>query len=274
LEREAWDGSWYRRAYVDDGRALGTASGTECRIDSIAQSWSAISGAATPERALEAMSAVRRLLLQPEPPLALLLAPPFGDSATDPGYIGAYPPGIRENGGQYSHAAAWSVIAFALLGQGAEAAAVFSILNPVTHARTPAEVQRYKVEPYVVAADIYSVDPHAGRGGWTWYTGSAGWMYRAAVEWMLGFRVQGTRLLLTPCIPACWPGFQIVFRYRSSRYTIVVENPDHVGHGAVHADLDGRRLPPGVPAIELIDDGQMHRLTVILGQAAAARASA
>jgi cyclic beta-1,2-glucan synthetase len=274
LEREAWDGSWYRRAYFDDGRALGTASGTECRIDSIAQSWSAISGAATPERALEAMSAVRRLLLQPEPPLALLLAPPFGDSATDPGYIGAYPPGIRENGGQYSHAAAWSVIAFALLGQGAEAAAVFSILNPVTHARTPAEVQRYKVEPYVVAADIYSVDPHAGRGGWTWYTGSAGWMYRAAVEWMLGFRVQGTRLLLTPCIPACWPGFQIVFRYRSSRYTIVVENPDHVGHGAVHADLDGRRLPPGVPAIELIDDGQMHRLTVILGQAAAARASA
>jgi cyclic beta-1,2-glucan synthetase len=274
LEREAWDGSWYRRAYFDDGTALGTAGGTECRIDSIAQSWSVISGAAPPKRALEAMASSQRLLIQHEPPLALLLTPPFAHSLPDPGYIGAYPPGIRENGGQYTHAAAWSVIALTLLGQGAEAAALFSILNPVTRTRTPADVQRYKVEPYAVAADIYSVEPHAGRGGWTWYTGSAGWMYRAAVEWMLGFHVQGTSLLLTPCIPAWWPGFQISYRYRSSRYEIVVENPDRVSHGAVHAELDGRALGPGVPTIELVDDGQVHRWKVILGEVAAVLASA
>jgi cyclic beta-1,2-glucan synthetase len=274
LEREGWDGSWYRRAYFDDGSPLGTASGAECRIDSIAQSWSVISGLAPPGRALEAMAAVERLLIRHEPPLALLLAPPFEHPAPDPGYIGAYPPGVRENGGQYTHAAAWSVIAFALLGQGDEAAALFSILNPVSRTRTPLDVQRYKVEPYAVAADIYTVPPHEGRGGWTWYTGSAGWMYRAAMEWMLGFHVQGTILSLTPCIPAWWPGFQIDFKYRSARYVIVVENPDHVSDGAIHADLDGRTLPPGVPRIELKDDGQVHRLTVILGQISAARASA
>jgi cyclic beta-1,2-glucan synthetase len=274
LERQGWDGSWYRRAYFDDGSPLGTAGGAECRIDSIAQSWSVISGLAAPGRALEAMSAVERLLIRHDPPLALLLAPPFEHPAADPGYIGAYPPGVRENGGQYTHAAAWSVIAFALLGQGDEAAALFSILNPVTRTRTPFDVQRYKVEPYAVAADIYTVEPHAGRGGWTWYTGSAGWMYRAAVEWMLGFHVQGANLALTPCIPAWWTGFQIVFKYRSARYDIVVENPEHVTDGAIHADLDGRTLAPGVPRIELIDDGQVHRLTVILGQVSAVRASA
>jgi cyclic beta-1,2-glucan synthetase len=273
LEREGWDGSWYRRAYFDDGTALGTASGSECRIDSIAQSWSVMSGLAAPGRALEAMSAVERLLIRHEPPLAPLLAPPFEHPAADPGYIAAYPPGVRENGGQYTHAAAWSVIAFALLGQGDEAAALFAILNPVNRTRTPFDVQRYKVEPYVVAADIYTVEPHAGRGGWTWYTGSAGWMYRAAVEWMLGLRVQGAHLALTPCIPAWWPGFQIAFKYRSARYDIVVENPDHVTDGAIHADLDGRTLAPGVPRIELNDDGKVHRLRIVLGQTAAARAA-
>jgi cyclic beta-1,2-glucan synthetase len=274
LEREAWDGSWYRRAYFDDGTAIGTAGGTECRIDSIAQSWSVISGAAPPKRALEAMASAQRLLIQRDPPLALLLTPPFAHSMPDPGYIAAYPPGVRENGGQYTHAAAWHVIALTLLGHGNEAAALLAILNPVTRTRTPAEVQRYKVEPYAVAADIYSVEPHAGRGGWTWYTGSAGWIYRAAVEWMLGFHVQGTKLLLTPCIPAWWPGFQISYRHRSTRYDIVVENPDHVSHGAVHTELDGHALAPGVPSIELIDDGQVHRWKVILGEVAAALASA
>jgi cyclic beta-1,2-glucan synthetase len=167
------------------------------------------------------------------------------------------------------------VIAFALLGQGDEAAALFSILNPITRTRTPLEVQRYKVEPYAVAADIYSVAPHAGRGGWTWYTGSAGWMYRAAVEWMLGLHIhQGTHLTLTPCIPAWWPGFQIGFKYRTARYDIVVENPDHVCHGTIRANLDGHPLASGIPRIELKDDGQVHRLTVILGEIAAVRARA
>ncbi|HXN11177.1 MAG TPA: hypothetical protein VN859_08025, partial [Steroidobacteraceae bacterium] len=223
---------------------------------------------------LQAMSAVHRLLVQREPPLALLLAPPFGRASSDPGYIAAYPPGIRENGGQYTHAAAWSVIAFALLGQGAQAAALFAILNPITRTRTPEDVQRYKVEPYAVAADIYSVEPHAGRGGWTWYTGSAGWMYRAAMEWMLGFRVHYRSLTLTPCVPEWWAGFRIAFRYGSARYDIVVENPDRVSHGVAHAELDGTALAPGAPDIELIDDGQVHLVRVVLGQITVARASA
>jgi cyclic beta-1,2-glucan synthetase len=274
LEAEAWDGEWYRRAYFDDGRPLGTAGDSECRIDSIAQSWSVISGAADPARARAAMSAVDRLLVRRDPPLALLLAPPFSRGSNDPGYIAAYPPGIRENGGQYTHAAAWSVIAFTLLGQGAQAAALFAMLNPITRTRTPEEVQRYKVEPYAVAADVYSVEPHAGRGGWTWYTGSAGWMYRAAMEWMLGFRVQCRSLTLTPCIPEWWTGFRIVFRYGSAGYEIVVENPDRVSHGVAHAELDGRALAPGASYIELIDDGQRHLLRVVLGQYTVARASA
>ncbi len=274
IEREAWDGGWYRRAFRDDGTPLGTAADRECRIDSIAQSWSVISGASNRGRALEAMAAVHRLLIQREPPLALLLAPPFGGATTDPGYIAAYPPGIRENGGQYTHAAAWSVIACTLLGQGEEAASLFSILNPITRTRTPEDVQRYKVEPYAVAADVYSVEPHAGRGGWTWYTGSAGWMYRAAVEWMLGLSVEAQRLRLTPCIPAWWPGFQIDYRHGSTRYIITVRNPDSVCHGVVHAELDGRALAPGLPDIDLVDDGKVHRVAVILGRTTAGRATA
>jgi cyclic beta-1,2-glucan synthetase len=274
IEREAWDGGWYRRAFRDDGSPLGTATDGECRIDSIAQSWSVIAGASDRARATEAMSAVARLLITRAPPLALLLAPPFAHATADPGYIAAYPAGVRENGGQYTHAAAWSVIACTLLGQGEAAAALFSLLNPITRTRTPEDVARYRVEPYAVAADVYSVEPHAGRGGWTWYTGSAGWMYRAAVEWMLGLRVEGQRLRLTPCIPAWWPGFQIDYRHGSARYLIDVGNPDGVCQGVAHAALDGRALAPGVPLIDLIDDGQVHRVAVVLGPCSEGRATA
>ena len=191
LEEAGWDGEWYRRGYYDDGTPLGAAASSECRIDSIAQSWSVLSGAGEAKRAARAMAEVDARLVRRAERLALLFAPPFDQTSLDPGYVKGYPPGVRENGGQYTHAAIWSVIAFALLGDGDRAAELFSLLNPIHHSATRAGVRRYKVEPYAIAADVYSVAPHVGRGGWTWYTGSAGWMYRAGLEWILGFRVRG-----------------------------------------------------------------------------------
>ena len=252
LEREGWDGQWYRRGYFDDGSPLGSAASDECRIDSIAQSWSVISGAADAARARQAMAAVSEQLIRGEEGLALLFTPPFDRGARDPGYIKGYPPGIRENGGQYTHAAAWSVMAFAALGEGDRAASLFSLLNPIKRSSTRADLRRYRVEPYVAAADVYSVAPHAGRGGWTWYTGSAGWLYRAGLEAILGFRQQGAQLLLDPCIPRQWPGFEIAFNYRSARYEIAVENPGGVSCGTP-------------TRIALVDDGQTHRVRVVLG---------
>ncbi|MGO9514441.1 MAG: GH36-type glycosyl hydrolase domain-containing protein [Steroidobacteraceae bacterium] len=267
LEQEAWDGEWYRRGYFDDGTPLGSAASTECRIDSIAQSWSVISRAADPIRASRAMSAVDRYLIRRDAGLALLFTPPFDQTVLDPGYIKGYPPGIRENGGQYTHGATWSVIAYALLGQGNNAWELFSLLNPINRTSTRADVHRYKVEPYVVAADVYSVAPHVGRGGWTWYTGSAGWMYRAGLEGILGFRVQGTSLLLTPCIPEKWPRFEIVFKHHSSRYEILIENPSGVTRGVTHAELDGNALPSGFQTrIPLVDDGNIHSIRLVLGE--------
>jgi cyclic beta-1,2-glucan synthetase len=265
LERDGWDGGWYRRGYFDDGTPLGSSTSDECRIDSIAQSWGVISGAADPGRASRSMAAVDEQLIRRDEGLALLLAPPFDRTPLDPGYIRGYPPGIRENGGQYTHAAAWSVIAFAALGQGDRATGLFSLVNPINRASTRADVQRYKVEPYVAAADVYSVAPHVGRGGWTWYTGSAGWLYRAGIEAILGFRLQGASLLLAPCIPKEWPRFEIVFRYRSGRYEIVVENPTGVSRGVAYAELDGKVLPGGPTRVPLTDDGGAHRVRVILG---------
>ncbi|OGA93175.1 MAG: hypothetical protein A3G27_01320 [Betaproteobacteria bacterium RIFCSPLOWO2_12_FULL_66_14] len=265
LERDGWDGDWYRRGYFDDGTPLGSSTSDECRIDSIAQSWSVISGAADPARALRAMAAVDEHLVRGDEGLALLLAPPFDGTALDPGYIKGYPPGIRENGGQYTHAAAWSVMAYASLGQGDQAARLFSLVNPINNTSTRAGVQRYKVEPYVAAADVYSVEPHLGRGGWTWYTGAAGWLYRAGIEAILGFRRQGSVLCLTPCIPGTWPRFEVVFNYRAARYEITVENPNAVCRGVAHAELDGKTLPEGPTQVPLVDDGQTHRVRVILG---------
>lgn len=262
---QAWDGSWYRRGYFDDGTPLGSASSAECRIDSIAQSWSVISGAADRDRAALAMANVDSRLVQPDAGLVLLFSPPFDRIPHDPGYIKGYPPGIRENGGQYTHAATWAVIAQAILGNGAQAAKLFSLLNPINHTGTRADVQRYKVEPYVVAADVYSVAPHVGRGGWTWYTGSASWMYRAGLEWILGFRVRAGKLVLIPCIPADWPHFEIFFRHGSARYEILVENPHRVSRGVARAELDGQELPAGETHVVLADDGCTHRIRVVLG---------
>ena len=264
LEREAWDGDWYRRGYFDDGTALGSAASSECRIDSIAQSWGLISGAADPARGARAMAAVRQHLVRRDEGLVLLFTPPFNQTPLDPGYIKGYPPGIRENGGQYTHAAIWSMIAFAVLGDGDTAGELFSMLNPINHASSRAAVHRYKVEPYVACADVYAEPPHVGRGGWTWYTGSAGWMYRAGLEWILGFRAHGTTLFLDPCVPRAWRGFEIVYRYHSTRYDIAVENPRGVSRGVTRVELDGTALEHLV-GIPLADDGASHRVRVILG---------
>ena len=265
LERDAWDGDWYRRGYFDDGTPLGSAASDECRIDSIAQSWGVISGAADPERSASAMAAVDEHLVRREDGLVLLFTPPFDRTSLDPGYIKGYPPGIRENGGQYTHAAIWSVLAFAMLGDGDKAGELFSILNPIHHASTRAAIHRYKVEPYVASADVYTEPPHVGRGGWTWYTGSAGWMYRVGLEWILGFRLRGTSLVLDPCVPRAWRGFQIVFRYRSARYDIAVENPHGVCRGVTCVEIDGVALSGNRTQIPLADDGATHRVRVVLG---------
>jgi cyclic beta-1,2-glucan synthetase len=265
LEREAWDGAWYRRGWFDDGTALGSASNAECRIDSIAQSWAVISGAADPARAARAMAAMHEHLVDAEAGLIRLFTPPFDKAPEDPGYIKGYPPGIRENGGQYNHAAAWSVIAFALLGDGDQAARLFAILNPIRRTSTRADVHRYKVEPYVASADVYSTPPHVGRGGWTWYTGTAGWMYRAGLEWILGFRVRGSTLSIDPCVPVAWRGFEIEFRHRSTRYHIAVENPAGKTRGVARVEVDGVTAAQPAAAIPLVDDGGLHQVRIVLG---------
>jgi len=265
LEDEGWDGSWYRRAWFDDGTPIGSAASEECRIDSISQSWAVLSGAADPEHAASAMEAVERELLQPQNGLALLFAPPFARTALDPGYVKAYPPGIRENGGQYTHAALWAAMAFAMLGKSDEAAMLFWFLNPINRARTRADVQRYKVEPYVVAGDVYAASPHVGRGGWTWYTGSAGWMQRAGMESILGLRLQADCLYLDPRIPKSWPGFHMAVRHRSSRYEINIDNPDGVTQGIRSASLDGTVVTGRPLCLPLLDDGAHHQVVVRLG---------
>ncbi|HSB88141.1 MAG TPA: glycosyl hydrolase family 65 protein, partial [Ilumatobacteraceae bacterium] len=266
LQSHGWDGDWYRRAYFDDGTPLGSAMNSECRIDSIAQSWAVLSGAASPAHAARAMAAVDEFLVRLGDGLVLLFTPPFDQSDVDPGYIKGYLPGIRENGGQYTHGAIWSVLAYAALGDGDKAGELFTVLNPINHASTRAGVHRYKVEPYVVAADVYAEPPHVGRGGWTWYTGSAGWMYQAGVEWILGFRLRGATLVIDPCIPRAWPGYQIVFRYHSSRYEIVVENPQGVSRGVTSAFVDEHELTGDGASIPLVDDGGTHRVRIVLGE--------
>ena len=264
LEREAWDGEWYKRAFFDDGTPLGSAANEECRIDSISQSWAVLSGAANPDRARQAMASVERQLLRRGDRLLLLLTPPFNLAPFDPGYIKGYPPGIRENGGQYTHAAVWSVMAFAELGDGDKAGEIFDLLNPIHHASSRAEVRKYKVEPYAVAADVYSEPPHAGRGGWTWYTGSAGWLYRAGLEWILGLRKRGSALQIDPCIPRTWKGFEITVRHGRTIYRITVENPKGVCRGVSWISLDGAQLS-GEPLVPLTDDGREHQVRVVLG---------
>jgi cyclic beta-1,2-glucan synthetase len=266
LERHGWDGDWYRRGFFDDGTPLGSAVNAECRIDSIAQSWSVLSGAGNLARGRQAMAAVEQYLVRRGDGLVLLFTPPFDRSDVDPGYIKGYLPGVRENGGQYTHGAIWSAMAFAALGDGDKAAELFSILNPINHMATRAGVQRYKVEPYVMAADVYAEPSHVGRGGWTWYTGSAGWMYQAGLESILGFRVRGADLLIDPSIPRSWPAYEITYRHRSSRYSISVENPHRVSRGVGAVWLDELPLEVrGGASIPLADDGATHRVRVVLG---------
>ena len=270
LER-SWDGEWYLRAYHDDGTPLGSHNDEQCTIDSIAQSWGVISGVAPPGHAARSMASLDRHLVRAYDKLVLVLTPPFDRPAIDPGYIAGYPPGIRENGGQYTHAATWAVLAFTALGDGDKAGALFAMLNPINHARTRADAERYKVEPYAVVADIYSTAPHVGRGGWSWYTGSAGWMQRVGVEGILGVRILGTSLHINPCIPHHWPGFTATITWRSARYTITVDNPSGVSQGVRSILLDGVVLPGRTVA--LADDGAQHTLGVTLGAVAAEQAA-
>ena len=264
VEAEAWDGAWYRRAYFDDGTALGSATNTECRIDSIAQSWSVISGAADTERAKRAMNSVREYLVRYGDDLILLLTPPFDKTERDPGYIKSYPPGIRENGGQYTHAAIWAVIAYAMLGEGDQAAELLHMLNPINRTATRTGVYAYKVEPYVLAADIYAEPPHTRRGGWTWYTGASGWYYRAGLEWILGLKVNADKLIFDPCIPKAWRSYSIFYQHENTRYEITIENPNGVSRGITLIELDGERQSTA-NSIALQDDGQLHQIRVLLG---------
>jgi len=262
---QSWDGEWYRRAYFDDGTPLGSSQNDEGRIDSLAQTWAVLSGAASRERAERAMNAVRAHLVRRGSGVVLLLSPPFDRTALDPGYIKGYLPGVRENGGQYTHAAAWVVLALTRLGSGDEAAELFHMLNPINHTRTPGAVARYMTEPYAVAADVYDHPAHRGRGGWTWYTGSSGWMYRVGLEGMLGLERRGAFFALKPCIPSSWPGYSIDWRFGTSRYAIEVANPELRCGGVASAELDGTPVDP--EAIPLLDDGREHRVRVVLGNA-------
>jgi cyclic beta-1,2-glucan synthetase len=262
LER-SWDGEWYRRAYYDDGTPLGSTHNDECSIDSISQSWAVLSGAVPLRFAERAMDAVRTSLIARGSQMLLLLHPPFDRSPQDPGYIKGYPPGVRENGGQYTHAAVWIVMALARLGSGDEAAEFFHMLNPINHGRTAADVSRYKAEPYVMAGDVYAREPHAGRGGWSWYTGSASWMYRAGLESILGLRRRGQTFVVDPCIPSSWPEYRIDWQYLDSHYTITVCNPQRRCRGVAKATLDGE--PVSAAAIPLQNDGRTHQVQIVLG---------
>jgi cyclic beta-1,2-glucan synthetase len=263
LER-TWDGEWYRRGYYDDGAPLGSAQNEECRIDGVAQSWAVLSGAVPQRFGDRAMDAVRAHLVRRGHGLLALLTPPFDRSPQDPGYIKGYPPGVRENGGQYTHAAVWAVMAMARLGYGDEAVELFHMLNPANHTRSLADVERYKAEPYVLAGDVLAHPSHAGRAGWTWYTGAAGWMYRAGLESILGLRRRGESFEIDPCIPQAWPGFRLTWRFGATRYAIEVANPEGRARGVAEALLDGTPVDPR--AIPLKDDGGRHELKVLLGE--------
>jgi cyclic beta-1,2-glucan synthetase len=268
VDAAAWDGSWYQRGTFDDGTALGSHQAEECRIDAIAQSWAVISGAGQKERATQALDASLEHLWDREEKLMRLLTPPFSGQGPDPGYIAAYPPGIRENGGQYSHGVLWTALALLMQRRGADGYQLLADLNPIRHTTDPADLARYQVEPYVLAADVYSEPPHLGRGGWTWYTGSASWMYRIGVEWLLGIRRSGHELLIDPCIPPQWPHFEVDYRSDAGGQMIVsVDNPQGVSSGVQQTWLDGRLL--ATSSVPLPGAGQVMHVRVVLGANAA-----
>ncbi len=262
IEAEAWDGEWYRRATYDDGTWLGSKDSDECQIDSIAQTWAVLSGAAAPERQVAAMASMRRHLVDHDARLVKLFTPPFDTTSHDPGYIRSYPPGLRENGGQYSHAAMWTILASARMGDGDGAVDLFDLLNPINHARNPQAAAHYRVEPYVVAADVYSVAPNAGRGGWTWYTGAAGWMFRAGIEGIIGLQRRGEQLRLAPCLPLSWPAIEVTLRLGDAEYLIRVRRTQP-GEQPV-ALLDGAPLPVVSGAVEWTIKRGTHKLEIAL----------
>jgi cellobiose phosphorylase len=262
IEQHGWDGEWYRRAYFDDGTPIGSAESPECRIDSIAQSWSVLSGVGDDKHSRMAMEALDKYLVRRDDALIQLLDPPFDKSELNPGYIKGYVPGVRENGGQYTHSAIWAAMAFAALGDSRRAWELFTMINPINHGNTAEGIKKYKVEPYVVAADVYAVKPHTGRGGWTWYTGSAAWMYRLIVESLLGLRLEENKLFFEPCFPADWDIFTIHYRYRETIYHIKVRQKQAGEKEATTVALDG--VLQEQKAIALVDDGQEHTVEVCL----------
>jgi cyclic beta-1,2-glucan synthetase len=268
VEAQGWDGAWYRRAYFDDGTPLGSSTNEECRIDAIAQSWSVISGAGAPDRQRQAMQSFEEHLVRDDARLLMLLTPPFDRMPNDPGYIKGYLPGVRENGAQYTHAALWSVLATALLGDGDRAFELFQMINPLTHSNTREAVGTYVVEPYVVAADVYTAEGKLGRGGWTWYTGSASWLYRVGLETILGFTKRGDRLTVQPRVPSGWPGYAIDYRFGGSDYHIEVEVAESADADRIEVTVDGRSIDSG--DIPLVDDGASHQVQVRVGRHRAA----
>jgi cyclic beta-1,2-glucan synthetase len=263
IEENAWDGNWYKRAFFDNGTPLGSANNKECKIDSLAQSWAVISGKGNPDRVKKALASLEDYLIMRDEGLIKLLTPPFDNGDLEPGYIKGYVPGVRENGGQYTHAAAWVIIAFAMWGEGDKACEFFDLINPINHTRTNREYSIYKVEPYVMAADVYSVYPHVGRGGWTWYTGTAGWVYKAGVESILGFSKAADELTIEPCIPKKWNEYTMRYRYVDTVYDIVVKNPKNINKGVERVVVDGKTLKQN--AVKLVNDKKDHRVEVIMG---------
>jgi cellobiose phosphorylase len=261
IEKNCWDGKWYLRAWFDDGQLLGSSSNPECQIDSVAQSWSVLSGAGDPERSRLAMEAFNKNLVRREDGIIQLLNPPFDKSDMNPGYIKGYVPGVRENGGQYTHAAIWAAMAYSSLGDNLHAWELLNIINPVNHSSTPEGAAKYKVEPYVVAADVYAVSPHTGHGGWTWYTGSAGLMYRLIIESLLGIRLEVDKLFIEPCIPADWKKLSIKYRFRETYYLISIIQK-HEGAKSVQISLDGKTQSNS--SIHLTDDQKEHIAEVFI----------
>ncbi|MBO1503984.1 cyclic beta 1-2 glucan synthetase [Serratia proteamaculans] len=260
LRDHAWDGEWYRRGYFDSGEPLGSHQSAECRIDAIAQSWSVLSGAGDQPRSLQAMQSLDKHLVDDQAGLIKLLTPPFDGNGPNPGYIRGYLPGVRENGGQYTHGAVWAVMAFAEMGNIERAWELMALINPINHSLDSTAAERYKVEPYVVTADIYAVAPHVGRGGWSWYTGSAGWMYRLILESLLGLKRHGDRLTVNTRLPADWPQVTVNYREGGSEYQLIVRQ----GQGDAQVTVDGEKQPEAV--IMLLDDGKVHQVEVTLGQ--------
>jgi cyclic beta-1,2-glucan synthetase len=258
IETNAWDGEWYLRAFFDNGEMMGSHTNEECKIDSIAQSWSILSGEGNTERSKIALESVNKNLINREEQIIKLFTPPFDKTKTDPGYIKGYVPGVRENGGQYTHAAIWTMMAYAQNNDAKMATELFSLINPINHSSSRTASQKYKVEPYVIAADIYGVSPHVGRGGWSWYTGSASWMYRAAIESILGFTIHQNNMIINPCIPKEWDQFQLTYQKEKASYFITVLN----NQSEASIEVDGKLIEGH--EIKIMNDEKEHKVIIKL----------